>query len=159
MTVTETEALRAHLVKALEGRQAHVDLETTLAKIAFEDLGQRPKGASYTLWEVLEHLRLAQWDIVEFSKSPGHVSPEYPEGYWPESRAPEDEAEWRQCRDAILADLEAMKALVSDAGVDLFAAIPNGEGQTVLREAMLVADHNAYHLGQIVLMMKMLGRW
>lgn len=157
--MTEKQTLREHLVALLDGRQAHVDLKTALDKLAFEDLGKRPPGASYTLWEVLEHVRLAQWDIVEFSRSSEHVSPEFPEGYWPESRAPEDEEEWGRCRDALSSDLEAMKALVSSPDVDLTTPLPHGEGQTLLREALLVADHNAYHLGQLVLMMKMLGRW
>jgi len=157
--LTEDQALREHLVSLLEGRQAHVDLKTALDKLTLEDLGKRPTGASYSLWELLEHIRLAQWDIVEFSRNSEHVSPEFPEGYWPESRAPEDEAEWASCRDGLSADLEAMKALVASPDVDLFAKIPHGEGQTLLREALLVADHNAYHLGQLVMMMKMLGRW
>lgn len=157
--MTENQALREQILSTLDGRGAHVDLQTALDKIALEDLGKRPPGAPYTLWEILEHVRLAQWDIVEFTKSASHVSPEFPEGFWPESRAPEDEDEWRRCREALRSDLEAMKALVESPEVDLLAKIPHGEGQTVLREALLVADHNAYHLGQLVLLLKMLGKW
>ena len=134
-------------------------MSAAIDKLSFEDLARKPEGAPWTLWELFEHIRIAQWDILEFSKSAEHPSPEFPKGYWPESSAPQDADAWEQSVASFRRDLSAMKELVLDPEVDLHAKIPHGDGQTILREAMLVADHNTYHLGQMVLVMKMLGRW
>jgi hypothetical protein len=104
-------------------------------------------------------MRLAQWDILEFSRNPRHVSPPWPDGYWPPGDAPPDARAWDRAVDAFRKDLESICALVADPATDLFAAIPHGEGQTILREALLVADHNAYHLGQLVVVRRLLGCW
>lgn len=152
-------SLREHLANLLDGRQAHVEMAAAIDKLAFEDLATKPEGVPWTLWELFEHIRIAQWDIVEFSKSAEHQSPEFPKGYWPESSQPRDVDAWQQSVASFRRDLEAMKEVVCDPEVDLHAKIPHGDGQTILREAMLVADHNTYHLGQMVLVMKMLGRW
>src|SRR6185295_3442618 len=103
--------------------------------------------------------RIAQWDILEFSRNPNHVSPKWPEGYWPESAAPQDCAAWDRSVETFRSDLQAMQDLVADPQIDLYAKIPWGDGQTILREAMLLADHNAYHLGQIVSVRQVLGVW
>jgi nucleoside-triphosphatase THEP1 len=113
-------------------------------------------GSSHTLWRLLEHLRIAQWDILEFSRDPGHVSPEFPGGYWPEGDAPSDPAAWEESISRFLSDLEQMQDLVANPETDLLARIPHGTGQTILREALLVADHNAYHLGQMVMILRAL---
>jgi len=134
-------------------------MSAAIDKLSFEDLARKPEGAPWTLWELFEHIRIAQWDILEFSKSAEHQSPEFPKGYWPESSQPQDADAWEQSVASFRRDLASMKALVLDPEVDLHAKIPHGDGQTILREAMLVADHNTYHLGQMVLVMKMLGRW
>jgi uncharacterized damage-inducible protein DinB len=134
-------------------------MAAAIDKLAFADLSAKPEGVPWTLWELFEHIRIAQWDIVEFSKSAEHQSPEFPKGYWPESSQPQDADAWEQSVASFRRDLASMKALVLDPEVDLHAKIPHGDGQTILREAMLVADHNTYHLGQMVLVMKMLGRW
>lgn len=134
-------------------------MSTALDKLSFEDLSRKPGGVPWTLWELFEHIRIAQWDILEFSKSAEHQSPEFPKGYWPESSEPQDADAWKQSVASFRRDLATMKELVLDPEVDLHAKIPHGDGQTILREAMLVADHNTYHLGQMVLVMKMLGRW
>jgi hypothetical protein len=152
-------SLRQHIIKLLEGREAHVDFETAVKKVPVVLRGKRPKGAAHSPWEILEHLRIAQWDILEFSRNPKHVSPEWPAGYWPKAPAPPNRNSWAQSVRAVLADRAAMSALVADESVDLFAAIPHGEGQTVLREALLIADHNAYHLGQLVTVLRLLGAW
>jgi len=152
-------SLREHLAKLLDGRQAHVGMSAAIDKLSFEDLARKPEGVPWTLWELFEHIRIAQWDILEFSKSAEHQSPEFPKGYWPESSAPQDADAWEQSVASFRRDLASMKELVLDPEVDLHAKIPHGDGQTILREAMLVADHNTYHLGQMVLVMKMLGRW
>ena len=151
--------LRDQLARLLDGRQAHVDVDTAIGKLSYSDVSRKPEGAPWTLWEIFEHLRIAQEDILEFSRDADHQSPEFPKGYWPADAAPKDAEAWEQSILSFRRDLAAMKAIVLDPEIDLHAKIPHGDGQTILREAMLIADHNAYHLGQMVLMMKMLGLW
>ncbi|HOK46266.1 MAG TPA: DinB family protein [Bryobacteraceae bacterium] len=151
--------LREHLLYLLRGKGAHADFEAAVKGLPAKLRGAKPEGAPYTIWQVLEHMRIAQWDILEFSRNPEHVSPDWPSGYWPETEAPPSPAAWEKSIRDFQADLEAMQALVADPATDLFARIPGGSGQTVLREALLVADHNAYHLGELVLLRRMLGAW
>jgi hypothetical protein len=108
---------------------------------------------------LLEHLRIAQWDILEFCRNPRHMSPEFPAGYWPSSTAPPNSAAWDRCVKDFRRDLKQMKILISDPQADLFRPIPQRHGQTLLRETLLVADHNAYHLGQLVMLRRLLGAW
>jgi len=157
--MSEDKALRQHLVKLLGGRQAHVNWEDALADFPAKLRGKKAKGAPHTAWQLLEHLRIAQWDILEFSRDPKHVSPEFPKSYWPRTAAPPDPRAWQRSVAAFRGDLKAMQDLVADPSTDLLARIPHGTGQTVLREALLIADHNAYHLGQIVLLRRLLGAW
>jgi hypothetical protein len=121
--------------------------------------GRKPKGVPHTPWRLVEHMRIAQWDILEFSRNPNHVSPPFPAVYWPDGDAPPTADAWDQSVEAFRADLQAMCDLVADPATDLFARIPHGDGQTILREALLVADHNAYHLGQLVVVRRALGAW
>ncbi len=151
--------LRRHLMKLLDGGSAHLKPSQVLEDFPAEARGRKPAGAPYSPWQLLEHMRIAQWDILRFSRDPNHVSPPYPEGYWPAGEGPESEQAWENSVEAFQTDLEEMKQLVADPAVELFASIPHGDGQTVLREAMLVADHNAYHLGQLVLLRRLLGDW
>ena len=141
--------LRKHLVELLRGGQAHLTFDDAIEGIPPALRGKRPKGAAHSPWELLEHLRIAQWDILEFSRSAKHESPDWPDGYWPKSPQPPTRNAWKQSADAFRADLEAMIKLVSNPKSDLIAKIPHGDGQTLLREALLVADHNAYHYGQL----------
>ncbi len=157
--MSDDQAVRDHVLKLLKGRQGHVDFETVLADLPQEFQGKKPKGAPHTPWQLLEHMRIAQWDILEFSRDPKHESPKFPEGYWPESEAPPDDNAWQKSVTSFGADLQAMADLVTDPSTDLYARIPHGSGQTVLREALLVADHNAYHLGQLVLLRRLLNIW
>ena len=136
-----------------------MDFETVLADLPQDFQGKKPEGAPHTPWQLLEHMRIAQWDILEFSRDPKHVSPKFPEGYWPNSEAPPDEGAWQKSMTSFADDLQAMADLVADPSTDLYARIPHGSGQTILREALLVADHNAYHLGQLVLLRRLLGVW
>src|SRR5260221_11448743 len=152
-------SLREHLVKLLEGGHAHVTFEAAIKGLPPALRGKRPKGAEHSAWEIIEHMRIAQWDILEFSRNAKHVSPEWPAGYWPPTEAPSGKAAWRQSVRAFRADLKAMQKLVADRARDLFAPIPHGAGQTLLREALLLADHNAYHLGQLVVLRRLLGSW
>ncbi|HXR39788.1 MAG TPA: DinB family protein [Terracidiphilus sp.] len=152
-------ALRQHLIKLLKGGDAHVVFEEAVRDFPAELRGKTPRGAEHSAWELLEHLRIAQWDILEFSRNPDHKSPEWPGGYWPGSAAPPDAKAWDKSVHAYLEDCKEMCALVGDERTNLFARIPHGDGQTILREALLVADHNAYHLGQMVLLRRLLGAW
>jgi hypothetical protein len=120
--------------------------------------GVKVANFPHTAWMLLEHMRLAQWDILDFSRDSKHVSPPWPEGYWPASATPPDEEAWTASKSAFKKDLRTMERLVSDRRVDLYAPIPWGDGQTILREALLLADHNAYHLGQLVMLRKSIGR-
>lgn len=148
--------LRAHLLELLEGKFAHIDLETALTNFPVELRNERIENSPHTAWELLEHIRIAQSDILEFSRDADHVSPDFPAGYWNTQEASADD--WKLGVRQVLRDLQAMRDLISDENTDLFAAIPHGDGQTVFREALLVADHNAYHLGQIVLLQRILER-
>jgi hypothetical protein len=152
-------ALREHLVNLIRGGHAHADFDTTIKNLPAALRGKRPKGAEHSPWEILEHLRIAQRDILEFSRNPRHKSPDWPSGYWPSSATPPDEKSWDKSVRAFRKDLKAMIALIEDTSTDLFATIPHGDGQTILREALLVADHNAYHLGELVLLRRLLGAW
>jgi len=152
-------ALRGHLVDLLDGRGAHVPFADVLGDFPPKLRGTRPAELPFTPWQLLEHMRIAQWDILEFSRNAKHVSPEWPSGYWPESDAPPNAAAWNRSMRAFGADLRAMKRLVRNPSTDLAARIPHGTGQTILREALLIADHNAYHLGQLVILRRLLGAW
>src|SRR5258708_4818968 len=151
-------ALRQQLLALLKEGGAHVSFESAIKGLPVSSRGKKPTGAGHSLWEILEHMRIAQWDILEFSRDPKHVSPKWPEGYWPEPDPPSGTA-WAQSTKAFRRDLKAMQDLVSDPSTDLLAPIPHGEGQTILRETLLVADHNSYHLGQLVLVRRLLGEW
>jgi hypothetical protein len=145
--------LREHILELLEGKFAHIDLETALSGFPVAAINKRPAHSPHTAWELLEHIRLAQWDILEFSRNAKHVSPAFPDGYW--NKAEASPADWQESVEQVLGDLEAMREMIRDKKVDLFAKIPHGDGQTILREALLVADHNAYHLGQLMLLRRM----
>jgi len=153
-------ALRKHVLALLGSSEAHIGIEDAVAGIPPHLVGERPAGAAHTAWQLLEHLRICQWDILEFSRSPKHVSPAWPDGYWPATGAPPDDEAWQKSIAALHADLRAMQDLVADPKRDLFARV-NHKGakakHTLLREALLIADHNAYHLGQLVLLRRLLG--
>jgi hypothetical protein len=151
--------LRKHLLYLLGGGGAHTSFDKAVAGIAPRLRGVKPPGAPHTAWQLVEHMRIAQWDILEFSRNAAHVSPAWPAGYWPESETPADGKAWENSVKQFRADLKAMEDLVTDPVTDLYARIPHGDGQTILREALLVADHNAYHLGALVLLRRMLGAW
>ncbi len=151
--------LREHLIGLLDWHDAHANFETILANWPPELRGVKPEGCPHTAWQLLEHLRICQWDILEFSRDSNHSSPDFPSGYWPPSAAPPSNTAWDDSITHFRRDLEETKRLLEDPSVDLFAPIAHGQGQTVLREALLVADHNSYHLGQLVLLRRLLGNW
>jgi hypothetical protein len=151
--------LREHLVKMLDWHDAHAGFDAVVQDWPVELRGAKPRGAPHTAWKLLEHMRLGQWDILEFSRDAKHVSPAWPEGYWPASEAPPSKVAWEKSIKNFRRDRKAMQKLVQNPRTDLFAPIPHGDGQTIFREAVLIADHNAYHLGQLVLLRRLLGAW
>ena len=152
-------ALREQLANLLKGGGAHIQVMDALEGFPPQQRGTYANGLPHTGWQLLEHLRIAQWDILEFSRNPKHVSPEFPEGYWPKTPAPQAEEEWNDSMYAFRRDLREMIRLVENSRTDLHAPIPHGDGQTILREALVLADHNAYHLGQLVDLRRALGSW
>jgi uncharacterized damage-inducible protein DinB len=151
--------LRRHVLDLLSGEGAHAKFEEIVNGIPFKLRGTKPPGFLHSAWMLLEHVRIAQWDILEFSRNPKHASPDWPAGYWPSTEAPRSAAAWDKGVRQFRRDLRAMQELVERPQTDLFAPIPWGDGQTILREALLMADHNAYHLGQLVALRRVLGVW
>lgn len=151
--------LREHLINLLRGRGAHADFDAAIEGLPAAMRGTVPKGLPWSPWQILEHLRIAQWDILEFSRDAKHVSPDWPSGYWPKDPAPPKADAWDQTVKAFHRDLKAMQELVKDPASDLYARIPHGDGQTLLREALVLADHNSYHVGQMVAVRRLLGAW
>ncbi len=148
--------IREHLLELLAGKSAHIDLETVLSEFPPDGINTRIENSPHTAWELLEHLRIAQHDIVEFSYNADHVSPKFPDGYWNKTKATPEE--WEESCEQILRDLQKMRDLVGDEKTDLLAEIAHGDGQTFFREALLISDHNTYHLGQIAFLMRILEK-
>jgi hypothetical protein len=157
--MSEDKALRQHLIKLLNGGDAHADFDQVVDDFPIELRGKTPQGAEHSPWKLLEHLRIAQWDILDFSRNPRYKTMEWPKDYWPEADAPPDPKAWYESVKSFHTDLKAMCDLVEDEKTDLFAKIPHGDGQTILREALVLADHNSYHLGQLLLLRRQLGAW
>jgi len=155
----DDKALREHLDRALTGHEAHTDWRKALADMPPAQRAAKPPAAPHSAWELVEHVRIAQWDILEFCRNPKHESPDWPSGYWPERPSPPNESAWEKSVKQFLQETKAMAALVVDPKTDLFTRIPHGSGQTILREALLIVDHNSYHLGQFVLLRRLLGSW
>lgn len=149
--------LRKELDRVLSGQGAHLDFSDAVRDWPAELRGARHADLPHSAWELVEHLRIAQWDMLEFSRNAGHVSPEWPEDYWPGTPEPPDADAWDRTIAAFEADRAAMRALVADPASDLFTPFAHGEGQSLLREAIQVADHNAYHVGQLASLRKALG--
>jgi hypothetical protein len=152
-------SLRKHLLEFLKGGSAHARMEEASAGLPVKLRGQKPAGFLHSPWMLLEHLRIAQWDILEFCRNRKHVSPDWPRGYWPGREAPPSPAAWNSSIKKFGKDLKSMQAIVANPKTDLFAPIPWGDGQTILREALLLADHNAYHVAQLVDVRRLLGAW
>jgi len=151
--------LRKNLVDLLRGGHAYVTPEKALAEVKAEVRNARAADGLHSVWEELEHIRIAQEDILKYTLDPSWKSPKWPEGYWPAQADTATEEKWSDSVARFLADREKVIALIEDSSVDLTAKIPHGEGRTYLRQVLLIADHNAYHLGQIVQTRKALGDW
>ena len=151
--------LRKELAYLLKGGGAHVHFMDAIEGFPEGKRGTYAQGLPHTGWQLLEHARIAQWDILEFSRNPKHVSPEFPEGYWPKTPAPQANEEWNDSMYAFRRDLREMIRLVENPRTDLHEPLSHGEGQTILREALVLADHNSYHLGQLIDLRRALGSW
>jgi hypothetical protein len=159
MHTTEDRALRAQVAKLLDWEDAHVGFDKTVKGIAPRLRGVVPDGLPYSAWQLVEHLRITQADILEFCRRPGYKEKRWPDDYWPPSPRPGGSSAWARSIAGFRRDLTALQRLARDPKIDLFAAIPHGSGQTYLRELLLVADHTAYHIGQIVVVRRALGIW
>ena len=159
MKENQDKALREHLLELLKGGGAHAKFGDAVADLPDDLRGKKVEGLPYTFWMVLEHMRIAQWDILDFSVNPKYKAMKWPDGYWPKTEAPTTDAAWNDSIKKFKKDLKAVQDLVAKPKTDLYAKILWGEGQTVLREALLVADHNAYHLGQLVTLRRLSGAW
>jgi len=146
------DSVRKHVLYLLREGGAHMSFEDFVGSFPADLCNRKIDGLPYTAWQVLEHMRLAQWDILEFSRDASHVSPDFPKGYWPDPEESGSVALWQKTIDEFRNDLKQMEALVEDPATDLYARIPHGDGQTILCEALLTADHNAYHLGALAVM-------
>jgi hypothetical protein len=156
MAKQETFSLRKHLSDLLRMKGAHVTLEAAVSGFPAALRGEKPNGAPHSAWQLLEHMRIAQEDILDFSRNPKYVDKKFPGDYWPATAAPPSEEAWDKSIHQFQQDLKEMQDLIADTKHDLLAKIPHGKGQTLLREALLIADHNAYHLGQLVFLRKMM---
>ncbi|HEY6361998.1 MAG TPA: DinB family protein [Vicinamibacterales bacterium] len=156
---THNDAVRDHLARLLDWREAHVGFEAAVDGIGPGHRGKTPPGLPYSAWQILEHIRLAQNDILDFCVNSSYREKKWPDDYWPKNPAPPSDAAWDESVASCVRDRDALKQLVRDPKADLSAKIPHGTGQTYLREALLVADHTSYHVGQLVLVRRLLGIW
>ena len=159
MTMTQIDSLRTQLASVLDWGDAHATFDAAVDGIAPEMRGRVPEGLPYSLWQLVEHLRIAQRDILDFCRDADYRELHWPDDYWPSAAGPPSDEAWDEALAAYRTDREVLKAMAGDPNLDLFAKIPHGSGQTYLRELLLVADHNAYHVGQIILVRRLLGIW
>jgi len=155
----EEAVIRKALLEFIQGASAHASLQDAVKDFPAALYGEKPAGAPHTAWQLLEHIRITLHDLVDFCRDPNYSAPPWPEGYWPKHDAPASPAEWTASVKALRADLRHLEKIVEDSSVDLFAKIPWGDGQTVLREILLAGDHTSYHLGQLIMLRKQLGEW
>ena len=159
MDADHDQALREHLLALLQGGQAHMTFDQAVADFPLDHINHRPPHVPYTPWHLLEHLRRTQRDILDFIRDPHYQEPHWPEDYWPPRDQETDPSGWNETLESFRADLEALEALMRDPGTDLYARIPHGSGQTILREVLLVADHNAYHIGEFAILRQVMQTW
>lgn len=155
----EPKSIRELLLEQLEGKNAHVDFNQAVQGITYKQAGIKVEGLPHTIWELIEHIRIGQDDILEFCKNPNYEEIDWPKDYWPESSSPENKQEFEESVQAVRDGSDEMRAMIKDPDNDLQRPFPHGDGQTLFREAMLIVDHNAYHIGQIVQIRRLLGSW
>jgi hypothetical protein len=155
----DDQVIRQQIVQLLDGRNAHYTFDDAIEQFPMEHINTRPPDVPYTPWHIIEHLRISQWDILEFMRDPDHVSPNWPEGYWPSPEATTDEEQWQESIDQFHTDMESIKELAMNSEIELSAEIPHAPGYTYVREFLLVADHNAYHVGEFAILRQIMGTW
>ena len=153
----KTDPVRQHISNLLTKAEAHVDLESSLKDFPAELRGRKPEGGPHTPWQLLEHIRIAQWDMMRFCKDVDHKSPKWPDEFWPKETAPEDDDAWNGALKQIDDDLDEIIELLEHS--DIYQPLEHGDGQSILREALQIADHNAYHIGEIIMIRRLLGDW
>lgn len=162
-TTKQKDQHRSDVVKQLKallnGGNAHATFDDAVAGLSLEDIGKTPDNLPYSIWQLTEHIRITQWDILEFSRDASHKSPAWPEGYWPKETAPADEKTWHNTIKQIKNDLHAFIQLLDDDNNDLYTSFPYGDGQNLFREALLIADHTSYHTAEIIVLRRLLGIW
>ena len=156
---TAHDAVIENLIDVLEKGNAHASLDDALSDVPFSVLGERPNDLPYSIWQLAEHIRIAQWDILEFSKDAKHVSPKWPDEYWPNETKPAKESDWKKCVDTIKEDRKKFTDLLESAGEDVYKKFEHGTGQSLLKEALILADHNSYHTGEIIIIRRLLNAW
>jgi hypothetical protein len=156
---SEREATVKALIELLEGGHAHTTFQAAVSDIPAKYRGVNPEGLPYSIWDLVVHIRIAQWDILEFSRNPRHHSPTWPEGYWPSDEMPPGEVDWQYNLKQIEKDKKEFISLLQDPANDLYKPFPHGDGQNLIREALLIADHTTYHVGQIIIVRRILGIW
>lgn len=152
-------AVRKQLIDLLIGGNAHQPLEAAIKDLPADLRGIKPEHLPYSIWQLVDHIRIAQWDILEFSRNPNHHSPPWPSGYWSREIAPINDQDWQQAVDQIRQNRDAFIELINDPDRDLYEPFPHGDGQNLLREALLIADHTAYHVGEIIMLRRLLNAW
>ncbi|KAA9039090.1 DinB family protein [Ginsengibacter hankyongi] len=148
-----------NIVDLIKKGNAHVSLDDAVKNIPFALLGEKPEHLPYSIWQIVEHIRIAQWDILEFSRNAKHVSPQWPDGYWPKDAAPKSKDAWNKCIGQIHADRKSFIELIKNAGNNLYEPFEYGTGQSLLKEALVLADHNSYHTGEIIIVRRLLNAW
>lgn len=154
-----TDNIIANLSELLRRGNAHVSLDEALNGISFDLSGKKIPGLPYSIWQLADHIRIAQWDILEFSRNATYLSPEWPDGYWSSETSPESDAEWQKCIHQIRSDRDSFIELLSNAKDDIYTPFEHGDGQSLLKEALVLADHNSYHTGEIIILRRLLNDW
>lgn len=157
--MTPDSVIREHITQLLDGRNAHLTFDDAVDQFPIERINEHPPNVPYNPWHLIEHLRISQWDILEFIRDPDHQSPKWPAGYWPDPSAAADHPQWIKSLGLFRKDLAAIKDLVQNPAIDLSAEIPHATGYTYIREFLLVADHNAYHIGEFAILRQIMGTW
>ena len=151
--------MHTELLALLDGHNAHLNLDRAIRDFPRNYIHQTVEGIPYTPWQLLEHIRLAQWDILQFMINPDHVSPEWPGGYWPDKKFIPGWSNWEHSVESIKSEMKQVKDIVNDTSIDLLSEIPHAQGYTYFREVILIADHNAFHLGGLVVLRRLMGIW
>ena len=157
--MTNQNILRQQLVQLLSGRNAHMSFEDAVNEFPMELINTQPPNVPYTFWHLIEHLRIAQWDILDFIKNPNYIAPDWPTGYWPETDSSATPEGWTNSVSQFLRDRKELVELVQNPNIDLFSDLEHAPGYTVLREIIVVADHNAYHIGELGILRQVMSAW